>query len=51
MKRLLVLSAILLGGVVIGLMIGLLLSTEQRVRISRQIVGACGQMEERMPEG
>lgn len=51
MKKLLVLLVILLDGVVVGLIAGLLLSTEQRLKISRQLVGAIRGMEEQMPEG
>ena len=51
MKKLLLLMALLLEGVVVGLMIGLLLPTEQRLRLSQQLAGVIGGMEEHMPEG
>jgi len=51
MRKLLLLLALLLDGVVVGLMIGLLLSTEQRLRLSQQLVGVIGGMEAHMPEG
>ena len=47
MKRLLLLIAGLLG----GLFVGLLLPTEQRERLSRQLAGAMGEMVEHMPDG
>ena len=51
MKKLLVALAFLLDGVIVGLIAGLLLSTEQRLRFSQQLAGVIGGMEERMPEG
>ena len=51
MKKLLVALAFLLDGVIVGLLVGLLLSTEQRLRLSQQFAGVIGGMEERMPEG
>jgi hypothetical protein len=51
MKKLLVALAFLLDGVIVGLLVGLLLSTEQRLRLSLQLAGVIGGMEERMPEG
>jgi hypothetical protein len=51
MKKMLVLLAILIDGVVLGLMVGLLLSTEQRLRLSQQLADVIREKEERMPEG
>jgi hypothetical protein len=51
MKKLLVFLAILLDGVVVGLIVGLLLPTEQRLKLSQQLAGAMTAMEERVPEG
>ncbi len=47
MKRVLLLIAGLLG----GLFVGLLLPTEQREKISRQLAGTMGGMVEHMPDG
>ena len=47
MKRVLFLSVGLLG----GLFVGLLLPTEQREKLSRQLAGTMGGMVERMPDG
>ncbi|UCC88300.1 MAG: hypothetical protein JSV81_03060 [Anaerolineales bacterium] len=43
--------AILLGGVAAGVMAGLLLSTEQRLRLSQQLAATIGGMAEQMPDG
>ncbi len=51
MKRILVLLAILIDGVVLGLMVGLLMSTEQRLRLSQQLADVIRDKEARMPEG
>jgi hypothetical protein len=51
MKKLLVALAFLLDGVIIGLIAGLLLSTEKRLKLSQQLAGVIVGMEERMPEG
>ncbi len=47
MKRVLLLIAGLLG----GLFVGLLLPTEQREKLSRQIAGTMAGMVEHMPDG
>ena len=51
MKRVLLPMAMLLGGGIAGLMVGLLLSTEQREQLSRQLAGSIGGMVEQMPDG
>jgi hypothetical protein len=51
MKRVLLLMVILLGGGIAGLMAGLLLPTEQREQLSRQLAGSIGGMLEQMPDG
>jgi hypothetical protein len=50
MKKMFVLLAVVLDGVIVGLMIGLLMSAEQRLRLSQQLAGVIGNMEERIPE-
>ena len=50
MKKLLLLIA-LLGGVIAGLMAGLLLPTEQREKLSRQLATSIGGMVEHLPDG
>ena len=47
MKRVLLLSVGLIGGLVVGL----LLPTEQREKLSRQLAGTMGGMLEHMPDG
>ena len=53
MKKLLVAFAFLFDGVIIGLIAGLLLSTEQRLKLSRQLApameGIAGKLEQ-MPD-
>ena len=51
MKKLLLPIAILLGGGIAGLMIGLLMPTEQREQLSRQLATSIGGMVEHMPDG
>jgi hypothetical protein len=51
MKRVLLPMAILLGGGIAGLMAGLLLPTEQREQLSRQLADSIGRMLEQMPDG
>ena len=43
--------AILLGGGIAGLMVGLLLPTEQREQLSRQLAASIGEMVEDCPDG
>lgn len=50
MKKLLSLMAILLGGVVVGLIAGLLLPVEMRARLSQPFAARCGRMLERIPD-
>jgi hypothetical protein len=42
---------ILLGGVAVGVMAGLLLSTEQRLRLSQRLATVIGGVVEQMPDG
>jgi hypothetical protein len=42
---------ILLGGVAVGVTVGLLLSTEQRLKLSQQVAAMIGGMVERIPDG
>lgn len=51
MKKILVLLAILLDGIAVGLILGLLLSTEQREKLSRQLAVVVEGMETNMPDG
>ena len=51
MKRVLLPMAILLVGGIAGLMVGLLLPTEQREQLSQQLAGSIGGMLEQMPDG
>jgi hypothetical protein len=51
MKKLLVLLAILLDGISVGLILGLLLSTEQREKLSRQLAVVVAEVEANMPDG
>ena len=51
MKKVLIPIAILLGGAITGLMAGLLLPTEQREQLSRQLAASIGGMVEQMPDG
>ena len=51
MKNTLSRLVFLLGGVAAGLMVGLLLSTEQRLKLSQQLAAFMGGMSENMPEG
>ena len=41
----------LLGGLIAGLFAGLLLPTEQRLRLSRQLASLIGGVVEQMPDG
>jgi len=50
MKKVRLLIAIL-GGAIAGLIVGLLLSTEQREKLSRQLAGLIGGMVEHVPDG
>ncbi len=50
MKKLLVLLAVLLDGVIVGVTAGLLLSTEQRLKLSQQLAPVIGGMVEQMPD-
>ena len=50
MKKLLVLPAILLDGVIIGLIAGLLLPTDMRLKLSQQLAPVLGGMAEFMPD-
>lgn len=50
MKKLLVLLLILLDGLIIGLIAGLFLSTEQRLKLSKQLAPVIEGMEERVPD-
>ena len=51
MKKVLLLLAFLIDGVIVGLVVGLLLPTEQRLKLSRQLATLIGGMAEQMPEG
>jgi hypothetical protein len=51
MKRVLLPMVILLGGGIAGLVAGLLLPTEQREQLSRQLAGSIEGMLEQMPDG
>ncbi len=51
MKRVLLRLAILLDGVAVGLMLGLLMSTEQRLKISQQLAPLIEGMAAQMPDG
>ena len=51
MKRVLLPMVILLGGGIAGLMAGLLLPTEQREQLSRQLAGSIGGMLDHCPDG
>jgi hypothetical protein len=51
MKKVLMPMAILLGGGIAGLMAGLLLPTEQREQLSRQLAASIGGMVEHCPDG
>jgi len=51
MRKMLLRTPILLGGVIVGLIAGLLLPTEQREKLSRTLATLIGGMEERMPDG
>ena len=51
MKKYLLLFGVLLDGVIIGLAAGLFMSTAQRLRLTQQIAGAIGGIEEHMPDG
>ena len=51
MKKMLVLLAILLEGVAVGLILGLLLPTEQRDKLSRQLAILIDGLTMRMPDG
>jgi hypothetical protein len=42
---------ILLGGVAVGVMAGLLLSTEQRLKLSQRLAAVIGGMVEQLPDG
>lgn len=42
---------ILLGGVAVGVVVGLLLSSEQRLKLSQQLAAVMEGMVERMPDG
>jgi uncharacterized membrane protein YeaQ/YmgE (transglycosylase-associated protein family) len=50
MKKVLVLLAVLLDGVIVGLIAGLLLSAEQRETLSRQLAGVIGEMIGQVPD-
>lgn len=51
MKRMLLRMLFLLGGLIVGLFAGLLLPTEQRLKLSQPLPGMIGRMVEQMPEG
>ena len=51
MKKKLIRLAILLDGIIIGLVIGLLLPTEQREKLSRQVAAVMTGILEYMPDG
>ncbi len=51
MKKVLLPMAILLGGGIAGLMAGLLLPTDQREQLSRQLAASIERMIERCPDG
>jgi hypothetical protein len=51
MKKPLVCSLFLLGGLVAGLVAGLLLPAVQRLRLSQQLAAGIGRAAERMPDG
>jgi hypothetical protein len=51
MKKMLSRMAILLGGVIAGVIAGLLLSTEQRLKLSQQLAALIGGMVEHCPDG
>jgi hypothetical protein len=51
MKKVLLLMAILLGGVFVGLLAGLVLPAEQREKLSRALAVRIGHCLERIPDG
>ncbi len=51
MKGMLLRILFLAGGLLAGLIAGLLLPTEQRLKLSQQLAGMIGRMVEQMPEG
>ena len=51
MKRVLLPAVMLLGGGIAGLIVGLLLPTEQREQLSRRLSGSIGGMVEQAPDG
>jgi hypothetical protein len=51
MKEKLSSVAILLGGVMVGVIVGLLLSAEQRLKLSQGLATLIGGMAEHMPDG
>ncbi len=50
MKKILLPMAMVLGGGIAGLIAGLLLPTEQRAKLSRQLAASIGRMIEHMPD-
>ena len=51
MKKLLLLMVILPGGVIAGVIAGLLMSAEQREKLSRLLAAPIGHCLEHMPDG
>ena len=51
MKKMLVLLAILLDGLAVGLILGLLLPTEQREELSRRLAVVVAGVSDNMPDG
>jgi hypothetical protein len=51
MKKVLLWMVIILGGLAAGVFVGLLLSTEQRLKLSQQLAVMIGGMVEQCPDG